>query len=180
MSPSKQFTHSCYGKAPDKANPWGNDLEPNDPNYIESSANTTWETERQTWQAIGRTPFGSFLLASHEKQLYNIDTQEPEDSITTSIERTDIPVGGHENVTTITRVYPQVEGNFPINVWVGGQERAGGDVRWNGPVEFVPGKTRKIDIKVTGALHAIKMEAAAEGNFNITGLDVEYMPAGRR
>jgi hypothetical protein len=167
MSPSKQFTHSCYGKAPDKPNPW-------------SGATTSWDTERQTWQAIGRTPFGSFLLASHDKQLYNIDTQSPEGEVTTKIERTDIPVGGHENVTTITRVYPQVEGTFPINVWVGGQDRAGGDVRWNGPVEFIPGKTRKIDIKVTGALHAIKMEAAAEGNFNITGLDVEYMPAGRR
>ena len=167
MSPSKQFTHSCYGKAPDKPNPWEENT-------------SSWQTERQTWQAIGRTPFGSFLLASHGKQLYNIDTQAPEGKITTKIERTDIPVGGHENVTTITRVYPQVEGNFPINVWVGGQDRAGGDVRWNGPVEFVPGKTRKIDIKVTGALHAIKMEAAAEGNFNITGLDVEYMPAGRR
>ena len=56
----------------------------------------------------------------------------------------------------------------------------GGDVRWNGPVEFIPGKSRKIDIKVTGALHAIKMEAAAESNFNSTSLDVEYMPAGRR
>ena len=167
MSPARQFSHGCYGKAPDLPNPW-------------SGATTTWETERQTWQAIGRTPFGSFLLASSDKHLYNIDTQSPEGEVVTSIERTDIPVGGHDNVTTITRVYPHIEGTFPVDVYVGSQERAGGEVRWSKPVRFTPGEDRKVDVRVTGSLHAIRMEAASEGNFNITGLDVEYMPAGRR
>ena len=167
MSPVRQFSHSCYGKAPDLPNPWG-------------GAETTWETERQTWQAIGRTPFGSLLLAGSGKHLYNIDTQSPEGEVVTSIERTDIPVGGHDNVTTITKVYPQIEGTFPVDVYVGSQERAGGTVRWSKPVRFTPGADRKIDVRVTGSLHAIRMEAASEGNFNITGLDVEYMPAGRR
>lgn len=167
MDTERQYSHSCFGDAPDLPNPW-------------EDAPTKWNTERQTWQGIGKTPFGSFLLASSGTKLYNIDTQSPDNDIVTKIERTDIPVGGHDNVTTITRVYPHIEGSFPVDIWVGSQQHAGDSVLWKGPVRFNPGKDRKVDIRVTGELHAIRMEAAAEGNFNITGCDVEYSPAGTR
>lgn len=148
--------------------------------YTTPLTDTTWSTERQTWQGIGKTPFGSFLLSSSDTKLYNIDTQSPDNEVVTKIERTGIPVGGHDLTTTITRVYPHIEGNYPVDIYVGSQQHAGDSVLWRGPVTFRPGVDRKVDMRVTGELHAIRMEASAEGNFNITGCDVEYSMAGKR
>lgn len=167
LDTERQYTHACFGKAPDLPNPW-------------SDAVTNWNTERQTWQGIGKTPFGSFLLSSSDTKLYNIDTQSPDNEVVTKIERTGIPVGGHDLTTTITRVYPHIEGNYPVDIYVGSQQHAGDSVLWRGPVTFRPGVDRKVDMRVTGELHAIRMEASAEGNFNITGCDVEYSMAGKR
>ena len=40
----------------------------------------------------------------------------------TIIRRTDLPIGGHEANTTITRIYPLVEGTAPIQIRVGSQQ----------------------------------------------------------
>jgi len=94
--------------------------------------------------------------------------------------RTDIPIGGHEANTTITRVYPQVEGTAKLEFRFGSQQYAGGPVAWAGsPREFTPGKDRKIDIRTTGELHAFEVRSK-DGFFKLTGMDIEFQPAGAR
>ena len=94
--------------------------------------------------------------------------------------RTDLPIGGHEVNTTITRVYPHVEGSAELEFRFGSQQFAGGPVRWvSGSRNFTPGKDRKIDVRTTGELHAFEVRSK-EGFFKLTGMDIEYSMAGAR
>lgn len=94
--------------------------------------------------------------------------------------RTDLPIGGHESNTTITRVYPYVEGTAKLEFRFGSQQHAGGPVSWAGGYrEFQPGKDRKIDVRTTGELHAYEVRSK-DGAFVLTGMDIEFQPAGAR
>jgi hypothetical protein len=92
-----------------------------------------------------------------------------------------MPIVGHEDVSTITRIYPLVEGKTPVKVSVGSHHYAGDGARWAGDKrEFYPSTDRKIDVRTSGELHSWRVEGPANGNFNISGLDVEWQPAGSR
>jgi hypothetical protein len=94
--------------------------------------------------------------------------------------RTDLPIGGHEVNTTITRVYPHVEGTAELEFRFGSQQFAGGPVKWvSGSRAFTPGKDRKIDVRTTGELHAFEVRSK-DGFFKLTGIDIEYSMAGSR
>ena len=98
----------------------------------------------------------------------------------THLTRTDLPIGGHEANTTITRVYPHVEGTSKLEFRFGSQQHAGAPVTWVGGFrEFNPGKDRKIDVRTTGELHAYEIRSA-DGAFMLTGMDIEFQPAGSR
>lgn len=99
----------------------------------------------------------------------------------TIIRRTDLPIGGHEANTTITRVYPLVEGTAPIQIRVGSQQQAGGPIKWAGDYRtFIPGKDRKIDVRTTGEVHCYEVKSEGGSFFNMTGMDIEFVPAGVR
>lgn len=98
----------------------------------------------------------------------------------TYLQRTDLPIGGHEANTTITRIYPYVEGTAKLEFRFGSQQHAGGPVSWVGGFkEFTPGKDRKIDVRTTGELHAYEVRSK-EGAFTLTGMDIEFSLAGSR
>ena len=99
----------------------------------------------------------------------------------TIIRRTDLPIGGHEANTTITRLYPLVEGTAPIQVRVGSQQQAGGPIKWAGGYRtFTPGVDRKIDVRTTGEVHCYEIKSDGGSWFNLTGMDIEFKPAGSR
>jgi hypothetical protein len=95
--------------------------------------------------------------------------------------RTDIPIGGHETNTTITRIYPYIEGTTDVQIRVGSQQNAGGEILWAGGYRnFTPGKDRKIDVRTTGELHAYEIRSSGTDHFDLTGMDIEYSLAGSR
>ena len=99
----------------------------------------------------------------------------------TLISRSDLPIGGHEANTTITRLYPLIEGTSPVQIRVGSAQRAGGPVQWAGGFRtFTPGVDRKIDVRTTGETHAYEIKSSGRAFFNMTGMDIEYSPAGSR
>jgi hypothetical protein len=99
----------------------------------------------------------------------------------TIIRRTDLPIGGHESNTTITRIYPMIEGTAPIQIRVGSQQHAGGPIQWAGDYRtFTPGKDRKIDVRTTGEVHAYEIKSSGGSFFNLTGMDIEFVMAGKR
>ena len=99
----------------------------------------------------------------------------------TLLSRSDLPIGGHEANTTITRIYPLIEGTSPVQIRVGSAQRAGGPVRWAGGFRtFTPGVDRKIDVRTTGETHAYEIKSSGRAFFDMTGMDIEFSPAGGR
>jgi hypothetical protein len=96
------------------------------------------------------------------------------------IERINFPLEGHEKVTTITRVYPHIEGKNPVKIQFGSQDSAYSDIRWKPAVVFTPGKDRKIDVRTTGELHCWRIESIDQGRFNMSGMTIEYQMSGAR
>ena len=124
------------------------------------AASATWDSSTESWDDM--TASAGYKRAE------------------TWLLRSDLPIGGHEANTTITRVYPQVEGTSTLEFKFGSQQYAGGPIAWaGGPREFTPGQDRKIDIRTTGELHAFEVRSK-NGFFKLTGMDIEFQPAGGR
>jgi hypothetical protein len=169
LSTERTFSHACYGNQPTEISPW-------------DEWEGIWANERQTWATANRQAFDGVLVGASGPDVYNIDTQNPDEAdLTTFVERTHMPIVGHEDVSTITRLYPQVEGKTPVKVHVGSHHYAGDAARWAGPKrDFSPATERKVDVRTTGELHSWRVEGPTNGNFNISGVDIEWQPAGGR
>ena len=98
----------------------------------------------------------------------------------TVLTKTNISIEGHDDVTTITRIYPHVTGTKDITIEVGAHTFAGSPVLWKPPVTFTPGQDRKVDVRSTGSLHAIRITGANDPVFSLSGIDVEYVKDGLR
>ena len=71
---------------------------------------------------------------------------------------------------------PSGEGNTPVEVSVGSHHYAG-----DGAVEALWSLTPLIGGgHQDWRLHAFRVEGPTNGNFNLTGLDIEFVPAGGR
>ena len=127
-----------------------------------------WETFGGTWDAAA-VKWG------------DVDPRLSYSRNPTIIRRTDLPILGMEGTSTITRLYPLIEGTAPIQIRVGSQQHAGGPIKWAGDYRtFTPGKDRKLDVRTTGEVHAYEIKSEGGSFFNMTGMDIEFMPAGGR
>lgn len=173
----KQFRHVRFGAETTKFDyrTW----EDFDPNVL--NEDTTWDVGRASWHLAGNQPFSGIQYGVSGTDIYNVDPQQPDAAPESFVSRTDMPIGGHEANTTITRVYPFVEGTAEVEMRFGSQQRAGGPVRWASDwLRFKPGVDRKLDIRTTGELHAYEVRVVDAGFFNLTGFDIEYSLAGGR
>lgn len=122
---------------------------------------TTWDVNAETWASVD-------VRADYQRR----------DTVLT---RTDLPILGMEGVSTITRIYPLVNGTAPLQIRVGSQQQAGGPVKWAGDYRpFLPSRDRKIDVRTTGELHAYEIKSKSGEYFDFTGMDIEFTPAGQR
>ena len=169
----REINHAHFGDEPASVDiPW-------------SSMSEVWDNERGAWTMGGDRPFEKVLYGVTDS-VWDIDpsfgtvSSATEQTTPTIVTRTDLPIMGHEASTTITRVYPLVEGTSELEFRFGSQQKAGGPVRWAGGWrKFDPGVDRKIDVRTTGECHAFEVRSTG-GFFNLTGLDIEFQPAGGR
>lgn len=150
----------------------------------------TWETWQGTWEEqtrIWNSRFTSLLSdtilgANNTDTLLALEPKEVRTSgpLVTTLERTDLPLEGIDKFSTITRVYPRIEGVQSVVFQFGSQKYAGGPVTWKPAFTFLPGTDRKIDIRTTGALHCWRLTAVDSGDWRFSGMDFEYEEAGFR
>ena len=128
------------------------------------------------------TASGDMLVGvSHTgSNLIMLDAATAPTDLNTLIERTDLPIEGLRSVTTVTRMFPHIQGTEPVRISLGAQPYAGAPVQWKGFVDFNPSLDRKIDIRVTGALICWKVESVGTGYWRLTGMDIEYELSGVR
>jgi hypothetical protein len=147
----------------------------------------TWEDYELPWGATTFTPFDDTVIGCLESgDIRDLDVSNygyfvgDESKPNTLIERTDLPLEGIEVVTTVTAMYPKINGSSPVRITVGSQDFAGGPVSWKSPKVFDPTTQRKLDLRTTGSLHAWRVESIDHGQFTISGMDVEYATNGLR
>jgi len=145
----------------------------------------TWNTATGVWGNVVKTPLSNKLIQIRESDgallIVDSDVNDNSEVYLSFIERTDIPLEGHENVTSIQSVYPHMKSSIPVRIRIGSQQRAGAPVNWKNFVDFDPSKQRKIDIRSTGELHAFRIEREFnDGIWEFSGIDFEYVFAGKR
>jgi hypothetical protein len=169
----REFRHAHFGSQPTALDARTWDM----PDF----QTTNFDQGRASWHLAGNQPFDGQINGVESTNMHNVDPQIPDGVPMTQIARTDLPVGGHEFNTTVTRVYPLIEGSSEVEMRFGSQQYAGGPVRWaHGWQTFMPGVDRKLDIRTTGELHAYEVRSKNNGFFNLTGFDVEFSMAGSR
>lgn len=128
------------------------------------------------------------------EQLYNaIGSLTP---TVTFYEKTNWAIDGQLAIKTVTRIYPHITvQNSVLNVdgtttivagtaklYVGSHDYNNSDIRWepaNG-IEFNPLTDRKIDVRTTGELAAIRFEFRGYADVRFYGYDIEYAINGAR
>jgi hypothetical protein len=98
----------------------------------------------------------------------------------TIVERTNLMLEDNDNVSTITRVWPNIKSNGSVSIEVGSHDYVGAPVRWKPPVIYTPNVQRKVDIRSTGALHAWRVSSINDSYFELNGLMFEFEDSGSR
>ena len=144
---------------------------------------TTWASDSTVWGSAGRTPLDDTIVGC-EPQTGSIvildPLDDPDEPYQSKIERTDIAVAGQRQVTTITRVYPHMDGTQPVQIEFGSQAYAGAPVQWKPAVTFNPNTDRKVDIRTTGELHAYRINSDGTGQWALSGMTIEFELNGLR
>lgn len=142
-----------------------------------------WEETGSSWGSAQRTPIDDTIVGTNpiDGTLSILDPGDQADGpYNTFIERTDYPLLGHKQLTTITRVYPHMKGEGQVSIQFGSQDYPGGPVRWQPAKLFTPGDTRKIDLRTTGELHAWRFSSVDKSIWHLSGFTIEYELAGFR
>jgi len=141
----------------------------------------SWEEWTGTWG--GRTYSGAentLVGASDVLYSFGSGNQAAGTALEVYLERTGLRLGEPGNVNTLLRLYPQMSGGGPVDFYVGSQQVAEGAVAWQGPYSFTPGTDRKLDCRVTGEYHAIRLYSMADVSWELSGIDLDFNPSGKR
>ena len=154
----------------------------------------TWDSQTGVWGSRNTTPLDSVIvgciLETFELVFLDEQTGATSDFDPAKIERTGYPLAGHQQVTTITRVYPLMVGTTPVEIQFGSQDYPGSPIRWKTSIPFRPDLDRKIDLRTTGELHCWRITSLQDydgvytefgvGNWQMSGMLIEYQEDGLR
>ena len=143
----------------------------------------SWDSQTRVWGSAILTPLDDTIVGCSpaDGSLYFLDPPgTPDNAIQSRIERTDFPLVDQREVTTITRVYPHMDGEAELTVQFGSQDHAGAPIRWKPAQTFNPATDRKLDVRTTGELHCWRFDSIGKDNWAMSGFDIEFERSGRR
>jgi hypothetical protein len=160
------------------------------PFTIGGSTGLNWDDYADNWddQNAGwaENPYGNPILeqpvaASADTDLYQLDAgnQAAGTNVTCYIQRESIPLGNHQRVSMVKSVRPMMEGDA-VSIRVGSQMNTEDAITWSPKYTFDPSTDYKIDCRVTGRLHSIRIESEADVEWALQGYQLEYEDHGRR
>jgi hypothetical protein len=142
-----------------------------------------WSSDGQPWN-LGSSPFNYGIVAvdNSTSTVYNQEStkQSGLGNYNTVLERISMPLTGHEDCETIVRMYPHIKSNGSVLIELGSQDHVRAPIRWKPGVVFTPSIMRKVDIRTTGMLHAWRVSSIADSHFEMSGMDIQYVPSGGR
>lgn len=142
-----------------------------------------WDNQSAKWGSSTVSKLNKTILALNRttETIYLLDTDIVSDTnFQFTIERTNFPLVDDKQVTTITRIYPHIQGSALVTVEFGSQDYPDAPVRWKPPVIFDPSNDRKVDIRTTGELHAWRFSSLGVSPLAMSGMTVEFTRSGMR
>ena len=143
---------------------------------------TTWSTETSPWGSGNQSTTNNTINSTENttSSIYNLESNNIGDSLSTIIERTNLSIGGLDNIVSIQRVYPRIRSDGLVLIEIGSQNYLNDTVSYKQAYIFNPSIQRKIDVRSTGKLHAWRISSIADNPFTFEGLDIEYTTNGLR
>jgi len=125
------------------------------------------------------------VFAEPEKtKIYRDESSNTEngDMMYSWVERTGIDLGDPSSVKHVRAVWPKMHtsGTGTVKVSTGFQMSSDQPVTWDSVVQYDPDTMSKISVRTTGKLFAIKVETEADIDWNLSSVEYEIAPAGRR
>ncbi len=167
-----QISHASPGSFADPA-----------PKWDDAPDSQTWDTQTTIWNTSIASPVNDTIagVSPETAEVYFLEPLGTSDEdLDFFIERTNFPLEGQRQVTTITRVYPHIRGESPCLIQFGSQDYNDAPIRWKPAVEFDPKSQRKFDIRTTGELHCWNVKSLGKESLSISGMTIEYVRAGLR
>lgn len=151
------------------------------------SSSVTWNSVTQTWDSQP----GNWGSGYNSGKIVGLDSAgtlknlEPIarsgiGNYNTVVERTNLMFEDNDNVSTITRVWPNIKSTGNVLIEVGSHDSIGSAVRWKPGVLYNPNTQRKVDIRSTGALHSWRVSSINDSYFELNGLMFEFEDSGSR
>jgi hypothetical protein len=181
--------HAAYGSVSKQSPVW-------------NTTSGSWNSQENRWNISSNSSIVGSLVGCINSESYHAmdpdypypasyimdldvnETYEKFIPVTTDpfIERQGLSIEGLDNNITLTRLYPHMDGNVPVTIMIGSQQTTNGDVHWKYSEIYQPGVDRKVDSRATGELHCWRISGDKElgGSWSITGIDIEYVNAGKR
>lgn len=155
------------------------------------------EAREEVWEQFAQTFTRHIMFApSVDKCFYNLDQGYffyKWDSVTKTATRRPVvcelvrqALDFDEQETDISyhkwwrAIYPQMTGIGTVRFFVGGSNNPYQSPDWDSSQEFVIGEDYKVDCFSNYRYPAVRIQDAAEGDWSMTGMDIEYFREGNR
>jgi len=151
-----------------------------------------WNNDSEFWGLGQKNSWGFMLGETASPKIVLAEEEEEDSSLTASescfLERTDFAyladgqgqaVVDLDSIKFVRKLVPHVKGTVQLQVYVGSQDVAGGEVTWHGPFLYDTRYDTKIECGVSGRLLAFKFEVLAQANmpwFRFEGFDLDIIP----
>ncbi len=142
-----------------------------------------WDDSKAKWGSAALSPLNETLVSvdRDNETLYLVDTTTtPDNDYQFTIERTDFPLLGDKQLTTITRIYPHIQSQGSVTIEIGSQDFPDASIRYKPAVIFNPATDRKIDVRTTGELHCWRISSLGKHTISMSGMTIEFVKAGFR
>ena len=153
---------------------------------------TTFNTALNLFDAQSSAPVFDDIAAvdATNSKIYKLNSTEQFDGVNifTRLERIGLPIIGRDRQGNwkidldtrkyITRLYLKLIATGPIDIYVGGQERANGPVTWTGPFSFDPNIDTHIDFRVNTRFFAVRFESASNISWTLYGYTFKLILLG--
>jgi hypothetical protein len=147
---------------------------------IWNSDTSSWDSDGADWDSSTST--GRIIALDSVGTLRNLEpiSQSGIGNYNTVIERTNLMLEDNDNVSTITRVWPNIKSSGSVLIEVGSHDFVGSSIRWKPGVIYNPNYSRKVDIRTTGPLHSWRVSSINDSYFELNGLMFEFEDSGSR
>ncbi len=145
----------------------------------------TWETWTDTWGSLlfdpsergitfGRT--APAMIFQADKSHTDADGKPKH----CQAERRGFMLADMPQRVTVRAVYPEMEGDAPVQIQIGAQWHPGDSVRWTPPQTFRPGLDQKVNVRVTGQPTALRITSDVALGWRLGAISFLLVAAGKR